>query len=114
MIDSEILEYLIGLFSYTIVMLHQLKCVDYFSLYIQDIQDIGRIENLRDLHLDISATPSGEHICRYVTNPVIFSDLMVATRGLKSLNLDIHISLTEVPDPGLWKTGDIRQSLIYA
>ncbi|KAA1106489.1 hypothetical protein PGT21_035500 [Puccinia graminis f. sp. tritici] len=51
MIDSEILEYLIGLFSYTIVMLHQLKFVDYFSLYIQDIQDIGRIENLRDLHL---------------------------------------------------------------
>ncbi|KAA1123057.1 hypothetical protein PGTUg99_015946 [Puccinia graminis f. sp. tritici] len=60
MFDSEILEYLIGLFSYTIVMLHQLKFVDYFSLYIQDIQDIGRIENLRDLHLDISATPSGE------------------------------------------------------
>jgi hypothetical protein len=98
MIDSEILEYFIGLSSDTIVTLH-LKFVDYFSLYIQDI---GRIQNLRDLHLDISATPSGEQHLQ-MTNPANFNNLMVATRGLKSLNLHIHISLPEVPEPGLWK-----------
>ena len=101
MMDSEILQYLIDLFSDTIITL-DLQFVDYPSLYLEDMAAIGRIENLRDLHIDISSTPSGDQLWPS-THPEIFNDLMVATQGVNSLVLDIQLALPEVPEPGLWK-----------
>ncbi|KAH9468876.1 hypothetical protein Pst134EA_009405 [Puccinia striiformis f. sp. tritici] len=93
LIESETLEYLLGLFSDTIVTL-VLKFVDCLSLYDIDIENIGRIENLSDLHLDISTASSGNS--RWPTaHPADFTGLMVAVKGVKSLLLDMRISLPD-------------------
>ncbi|PLW26131.1 hypothetical protein PCASD_24687 [Puccinia coronata f. sp. avenae] len=57
MINPDILETLLELFSDTIVTL-DLKFVDFFTLPTQTIKAIGRLTNLYNLHLNLSRWPS--------------------------------------------------------
>jgi hypothetical protein len=98
MIDWELVEILLDLFAHSVVTLH-LQFVDFPWLPIEDIKAIGRLENLRDLHLNNSSTHSGDEQFPG-TDPDFFNDLIVAAKGLKSLVLDITISL---PYEGLWE-----------
>ncbi|PLW25725.1 hypothetical protein PCANC_25926 [Puccinia coronata f. sp. avenae] len=91
MINPDILETLLELFSDTIVTL-DLKFVDFFTLPTQTIKAIGRLTNLYNLHLNLSRWPSGD-LTFNEADPACFNSLILEAQALRSLRLALPVSL---------------------